>query len=202
MAEKKHEQSSFTVTDRRLFTSDGELRSDAPEQEVEVRTPAPPSPPAAASAEPTAPPLVATDSTAPEDREMPVPPTHAEQEAQAAAYKQSAKDLDTQVEMSGHSAKDFEITFERFMASLYMTAMLQLGLMRQQGGQPQVDIIGARQTIDTLSLISEKTKGNLTAAEANFLQNSLYELRMAYVEVTNALARPPQLGPATGTTGR
>ena len=62
MAEKKHEQSSFTVTDRRLFTSDGELRSDAPEQEVEVRTPAPPSPPAAASAEPTAPPLVATDS--------------------------------------------------------------------------------------------------------------------------------------------
>src|SRR5436853_422754 len=36
----------------------------------------------------------------------------------------------------------------------------------------------------------------LTAAEENFLQNSLYELRMAYVEVTNALARPPQ---ATGT---
>jgi hypothetical protein len=65
-----------------------------------------------------------------------------------------------------------------------------------------VDIIGARQTIDTLSLLSEKTKGNLTAAEGNFLQNSLYELRMAYVEVTNALARPPQPGPATGTTGR
>jgi hypothetical protein len=104
--------------------------------------------------------------------------------------------------MSGHSAKDFEITFERFLASLYMTAMLQLGLMRQQEAQPQVDIVGARQTIDTLSLISEKTKGNLTPPEENFLQNSLYELRMAYVEVTNALARPPQPGPATGTTGR
>ena len=125
-----------------------------------------------------------------------------EQEAQAAAYRQSSKDLDTQVELSGHSAKDFEITFERFMASLYMTAMMQLGLMRQQGGQPQVDIIGARQTIDTLSLIAEKTKGNLTAAEEHFLQNSLYELRMAYVEVTHALARPPQAGPATGTIGR
>jgi hypothetical protein len=133
---------------------------------------------------------------------MPTPPTSAEQEAQAAAYRQSSKDLDTQVELSGHSAKDFEITFERFLASLYMTAMMQLGLMRQQGGQPQVDIIGARQTIDTLSLIAEKTKGNLTAAEENFLQNSLYELRMAYVEVTNALARPPQAGPATGTSGR
>ena len=33
MAEKKHEQSSFTVTDRRLFTSEGELRSEAPEEE-------------------------------------------------------------------------------------------------------------------------------------------------------------------------
>jgi Domain of unknown function (DUF1844) len=78
------------------------------------------------------------------------------------------------------------------MASLYMSAMLQLGLMHEPGGQPRVDIIGARQTIDTLSLLTEKTKGNLTSAEENFLQNCLYELRMAYVEVTNALARPPQ----------
>jgi hypothetical protein len=93
------------------------------------------------------------------------------------------------------------MTFERFMASLYMTAMMQLGLMHEQGAQPRVDIIGARQTIDTLSLIADKTKGNLTAAEQNFLQNSLYELRMAYVEVTNALSRPPA-APATGTMGR
>jgi hypothetical protein len=50
-------------------------------------------------------------------------------------------------------------------------------------------------------MISEKTKGNLTSVEENFLQNSLYELRMAYVEVTNALARPPK-GQATGTVGR
>ncbi len=199
MAEKRREESSFTVTDRRLFTSDGELRSDVPE-ETEPPKAAPAvkeAAPAQKAAEPAA--SAVADAS---DREMPTPPTAAEQDAQAAAYKQSSKDLDSQVELSGHSAKDFEITFERFLASLYMTAMLQLGLMRQQGGQPQVDIIGARQTIDTLSLISEKTKGNLTPAEENFLQNTLYELRMAYVEVTNALARPPQPGPATGTTGR
>ena len=200
MAEKKHEQSGFKVTDRRLFTSDGELRTEIPE---EVETPK-----AAATASQEPPPApkesapVVADSSATLDREMPSPPTSAEQEAQAAAYRQSSKDLDTQVELSGHSAKDFEITFERFLASLYMTAMMQLGLMQQQGGQPQVDIIGARQTIDTLSLIAAKTKGNLNATEENFLQNSLYELRMAYVEVTNALARPPQAGPATGTSGR
>ncbi len=137
---------------------------------------------------------------------MPPPPTDLEQAAQAEAYRKSSKELDSQVEISGHSAKEFEMTFERFLASLYMTAMLQLGLMREQGGQPRIDIIGARQTIDTLSLISEKTKSNLTPVEENFLQNSLYELRMAYVEVTNALARPPQAGPVggsgTGTSGR
>ena len=192
MAEKKNEQSGFTVKDRRLFTSEGELRSETREDESPK--------PAAIPAKDPGPTQTSQATAASAEEEMPTPPTSAEQEAQAAAYKQSSKDLDTQVEMSGHSAKDFEITFERFLASLYMTAMLQLGLMRQQGAQPQVDIIGARQTIDTLSLLSEKTKGNLTAAEQNFLQNSLYELRMAYVEVTNALARPPQPGPATGTT--
>lgn len=195
MAEKKQEQSGFTVTDRRLFTPDGELRSDVSEESERPNTTAAP-PKESPSGE------TKTDPSTSSEQEIPTPPSSAEQEAQAAAYKQSSKSLDAQVEMSGHSAKDFEITFERFLASLYMTAMLQLGLMRQQGSQPQVDIIGARQTIDTLSLLTEKTKGNLTAAEENFLQNSLYELRMAYVEVTNALARPPQPGPATGTTGR
>jgi len=201
MADKKND-SSFTVTDRRLFNADGELRSDVPE-EVE---PPKPAPAATASKEPPptqkAPQPVPGDGPALGDREMPPPPTSAEQEAQAAAYRQSASDLDKEVELSGHSVKDFEVTFEKFLAQLYMSAMLQLGLMRQQGEQPRVDIIGARLTIDTLSLIAEKTKGNLTPVEENFLQNSLYELRMAYVEVTNALARPPKPGPATGTTGR
>jgi Domain of unknown function (DUF1844) len=200
MAEKKNEQSSFTVTDRRLFTSDGELRKDVAEESESPKaaepTPAPKSP--------TAEKVSSAPASGSEtlDRDMPAPPTTAEQEAQAAAYRQSSKDLDSEVELSGHSVKDFEMTFERFLASLYMTAMLQLGLMREQSGQPRIDIIGARQTIDTLSLIAEKTKGNLTAREDNFLQNSLYELRMAYVEVTNELARPPQPGPATGTKGR
>jgi len=206
MAHKKHEQSSFTVTDRRLFTSDGALRSEVVE-EVESAPQPPPAPPAPAVEESAR--LVESPEQKPEatadtvgERDIPLPPSIAEQDAQAAAYKQSSRDVDSQVELSGHSAKEFEMTFERFLASLYMTAMLQLGLMHQQGEQPRIDILGARQTIDTLSLIAEKTKGNLTPTEENFLQNSLYEVRMAYVEVTNALSRPPQPGPATGTSGR
>jgi Domain of unknown function (DUF1844) len=202
----KKKDSGFTVTDRRLFTEEGELRKEAQEETK-------PSPAAGVSPG-------AASSTSPEKKEpasevaefppssqataerMPPPPSAAEQKAQADAYHASSKDLDSQVELGGGSAKDFEMTFERFLASLYMTAMLQLGLMHQQGEQPRVDIIGARQTIDTLALLGEKTKGNLTPSEQNFLQNSLYELRMAYLEVTNAFARPPQPGVATGTGGR
>jgi hypothetical protein len=196
MAEKKND-SGFTVTDRRLFTSDGDLRSDIPEEKEAPKQAAQ----AATKEAPPAPPK-ASDGESQLERDMPLPPSAAEQQAQADAYRQSSKDLDKEVELSGGSAKEFEITFEKFLAQLYMTAMLQLGLMRRQGEQPGVDIIGARLTIDTLSLISEKTKGNLTPTEEGFLQNSLYELRMAYVEVTNALAHPPQPGPATGTAGR
>jgi hypothetical protein len=191
MPEKKQE--TFTVTDRRLFTTDGELREDVTEEEVTTSRPAAQPAPAAKPA-----PSASTSATTSNEAPVPPAPTAAEQQEQADAYRKSAKDLDTRVELSGHSAKELEMTFERFMASLYMTAMLQLGLMREEGGQPRVDLIGARQTIDTLSLIAEKTKGNLTAAEQNFLQNCLYELRMAYVDVTNALAHPPQ-APLKGT---
>jgi len=186
MAEKKRE--NFIVNDRRPFTADGELRQEASEEQVSVSSPAP---------EP-APATTTTPSPVTDEPVMPPSPTAAEQQAQADAYRRSSKELDTRVELSGHSAKELEMTFERFLASLYMTAMLQLGLMREEGGQPRIDLIGARQTIDTLSLLAEKTQGNLTAAEEGFLQNSLYEVRMAYVEVTNALARPPK-APAQST---
>jgi len=188
MAEKKQE--SFTVTDRRLFTAEGEIRQEVSQEEVSS---APPTPQPASTAQPNPP-------AAPQEADAPPAPTAAEQKQQADAYRQSAKDLDARVELSGHSAKELEMTFERFMASLYMSAMMQLGLMHEQGGQPRVDLIGARQTIDTLSLLSEKTKGNLTSTEENFLQNCLYELRMAYVEVTNALARPPQTPASNAAT--
>ncbi len=196
MSEKKQE--SFTVTDRRLFTSEGELRREVSEEEVSTAKPVPPAPEAKVA--PIAPPPSVQEQAAPVpsgiDPSVPPPPTAAEQKEQADAYHKSAKELDARVELSGHSAKEMEMTFERFMASLYMTAMLQLGLMQEERGQPRIDLLGARQTVDTLGLLAEKTKGNLTPAEENFLQNCLYELRMAYVEVTNALARPPL---ATGT---
>jgi len=200
MAERRKD-TDFKVSDRRLFTADGELRTpeqtEEPLEESKRTEQTSPTPPAHAA-------IAAKTDVAPgrQDPAIPEPPTAAEQKTQQDAYRQSARDLDRRVELSGHSAKELEVSFERFMASLYMTAMLQLGLMHEQGGQPAVDLIGARQTIDTLGMLSDKTKGNLTSKEQSFLENCLYELRMAYVEVTNALAKAPQpAGPSTGTNG-
>jgi hypothetical protein len=190
MAQRRKEEGEFKVSDKRLFTSEGELRDSTEE------------PAAAAVAEPAATPVATTPEAAATtvapaaESEIPEPPTASEQQAQHDAYKQSSRDLDARVELSGHSAKGLEVNFEHFMASLYMTAMMQLGLMVEKGGQPTVDLIGARQTIDTLDMLGEKTKGNLTSKEQGFLQNCLYELRMAYVEVTNALANPTPAGGA------
>ncbi len=208
MAKKRKEESEFKVSDRRLFTSDGELRDSTDEQVSTIPVTAavalenPPAPTAAPTGEAQPVTSGAPEAEAESELDGPEPPTDSEQQAQHDAYKQSARDLDKSVELEGHSAKELEMSFERFMASLYMTAMMQMGMMHEQGGQPGVDLIGARQTIDTLDMISEKTKGNLTPKEKGFLQNCLYELRMAYVEVTNALARAPQTpGQHTGTKG-
>src|SRR5690348_2187860 len=106
MPEKK--QDSFTVTDRRLFTSEGELRSEVPAPEPE-----PERPKAAAAVAPKT--QEPPPTTAGEHEEAPPPPTAAEQKEQHDAYRKSSRELDTRVELSGHSAKELEMTFERFM---------------------------------------------------------------------------------------
>jgi hypothetical protein len=181
MADKKQE--AFKITDRRLFTPEGEVRKEISEEEVSVS-------PKAENAS------ISKPAPQPPEPDLPPSPSSKEQEEQADAYRNSTRENDHRFGLDSQVANELEMSFERFTASLYMTAMLQLGLMHEQGGEPRIDLIGARQTVDTLSLLSEKTKGNLSSREQSFLQNSLYELRMAYVDVTNALARPPQ---AAGT---
>jgi hypothetical protein len=190
----KEKEPEFTVTDRRKFTVEGEPLPQTSTEETQpepqqAAQPAPP-PPVAAAAQPEPP--------------QPPPPSAQERKQQADQYQQSTRQFDSHLQREldsqgqGHKASDFEITFEKFIASLYMTALMQLGLVHEPGGQPTADLIGARQTIDTLSLIAEKTRANLTQQEDHMLSNCLYEVRMAYIEVTNALTRPPAGGSPTG----
>jgi len=82
-----------------------------------------------------------------------------------------------------------EMNFDRLVQSLYMQAILQLGGATEPGQPAQVDLLGARQTIDMLTVIADKTKGNLTDAEDKLTQSALFELRMGFLEVTQAIAR-------------
>ncbi len=172
----------FVVTDRRKFTMDGELRPDAdPSPEREERTPPPPVEPVAAAAPPT---------EVPEEPELPPAPT-AEQNQQAKlAYEMTADRLDTAIR-SANPGMDHPPTmsFEQLVQSVYMTSIMQLGGTTQEGQQPQVDILGARQSIDMLAVLEEKTKGNLSPEETRLLDSALFELRMAFLEITQALAR-------------
>jgi hypothetical protein len=183
----------FVVTDRRKFTMDGELRPDAdPSPEREERsTPAPEPVPAASAPQSSA--SHSTAASSPEtahETELPAPPTAEETDQAKRAYDMTADRLDTAVR-AANPGMDHPpaMSFDQLVQSVYMTAMMQLGAATHEGQQPQVDILGARQSIDMLGVLAEKTKGNLTTEENRLLDSALFELRLAFLEITQALAR-------------
>ncbi|UCD89304.1 MAG: DUF1844 domain-containing protein [Desulfobacterales bacterium] len=75
-----------------------------------------------------------------------------------------------------------EINFATFIFSLNSSVLMQLGVIEDPvTGEKAKNLPLAKQTIDILGMIEEKTKGNLTEDEAAMLKNILYELRMLYV---------------------
>ncbi len=87
---------------------------------------------------------------------------------------------------SDAQAKDYAlpiIAFSTFILSLNSSTLVQLGLIEDPAsGQKAKNFPLAKQTIDLLAMLEEKTKGNLTSDEDNILKNILYELRMLYVK--------------------
>ncbi len=76
-----------------------------------------------------------------------------------------------------------KIDFSTFVLSINSSALLQLGLIEDPAsGQKIKNLPMAKQTIDLLAMLEEKTRGNLTSDEENILKNLLYELRMLYVK--------------------
>jgi hypothetical protein len=77
------------------------------------------------------------------------------------------------------------IDFFTFLLSLGSSAFVHLGdAPHPESGSTQENLILAKQTIDILGLLQEKTKGNLTAEEDKFLDNLLLDLRLRYVQKT------------------
>ena len=211
--------SGFTVTDRRKFTLEGDLREGAsaaeetPAAATKVESKAEP------RLEPKAEPKLGpklVQSEPPVEKEVvnrnlePLPaeepagdvesddealpePSASESAQQDADYRASSRKLDDMISQANPGARDSigrgaEMTFDKLVQSVYMTAALQMGAGAQPGEQPRVDILGARQSIDMLSILVEKTKGNLNEKEQRLLQNALFELRMMFMEITNAIS--------------
>jgi hypothetical protein len=120
---------------------------------------------------------------------MPPPPSAEESTEQKTAYDASAQRVEDLIRAQNPSMGAPEtITFDHLVQQLYVSAMIAMGAGTPQGQPARVDIIGARQTIDLLGILAEKTKGNLSDAEDRSLQTVLYEARMGFLEVTRMIA--------------
>jgi len=151
------------VVDRRMFTPEGELRPGfEPEESVpEKLRPEPPRPESAPERpRAAAPPESSSPDPLPE--EPPAPP-----------------DSDIPAEPRSE--------FARIVSSLATTAYSALGLLADPAaGARHRDLAVARQMIDWLAVLEQKTRGNLSFEESDLLSRVLYELRLAYVEVGRA----------------
>jgi hypothetical protein len=79
----------------------------------------------------------------------------------------------------------FRIDFATFVLSLSTSALYQMGLVPGPEGSKleEPNPVLARQTIDTLEMLQDKTRGNLDEEEQKLLQGLLYELRMHFVKL-------------------
>jgi hypothetical protein len=195
------DKTPFVINDRRKFTAEGELRPDVPHTEPQREEPRPAAEPASEAKTPIPFPSAAESpaaeaaaseaaATLPDDEHLPPPPTAEQTEQANRAYTATVDRLDTAIRATNPGMERMpEMNYDRLVQSLYMQALLQLGGATEPGQPAQVDILGARQTIDMLAVIAEKTKGNLTDAEDKLTQSALFELRMGFLEVTQAIAR-------------
>jgi hypothetical protein len=182
----------FEVIDRRKYKAEEEAASSAPEPEPakapeQAKTPEPQSSgPRLVQPEPE----TTTETDAPDDDLLDVPPAPSAEESkeQKTAYDASAERMEDllRAQNPGMGAPP-PLTFDALVQQFYYTAMLQLGAGTQAGQPARIDVIGARQSIDVLGILAEKTKGNLTDAEERTLEALLYEARMAFLEVTRMI---------------
>jgi len=76
-----------------------------------------------------------------------------------------------------------EINFSTFVISLNASALLHLGAIEDPTtGKKDKDLLMAKQTIDILSMLKEKSAGNLSSDEENLIKSIIYDLKMIYVK--------------------
>ncbi len=150
MDDEEEEQSGFKVIDRRMFTTEGEVRE---QQQPDQGEQAPP--------------------------QKEEPPKASQEEKPKASQEPSQNE---EAEPTAEQDPSQGVNFASFLLSLATTGMVHLGeIPEPSSGQKMEDLEAARQMIDILGILKEKTEGNLSAEESQLLENVLYELRMKFM---------------------
>lgn len=186
------EQTSYKVTDRRLFNPDGSPREVPPEERPEpkpVTAEAPAVDAVEVASQPEAPVSTNTASPAVAAEAQPQPPAQAERSEEAELANAQAELPDAEDPAS----------FASFMMSIASNAASSLGMMEHPvTGKREVDLELGKHWIDVLGMLQQKTRGNLLPQEQQILEGLLADLRMQYVSLAHSA--PPKASRAY--TGR
>lgn len=145
-------QGGFKISDRRLFKSDGTLRDDVVIEEVAV-APVEPTPEAPPSAPPVSDPVSEASQTE--------SPSYLEEDPEAMPE---------------------QTLFTDFLMQIASSAFIYLGLVEHPAtGRRQVNLEAAKDSIDMLDMLREKTQGNLTRGEEKLFEELLADLKMQFV---------------------
>ena len=152
---------SFRVIDRRLFTEEGELRPEAKEQERHEKET-----PGTVAGSPIAAPAPAATPTG-KGAEQPAAPPSGPAPLRSPHFELLVRSLANQA------------------------AMLMTGMTDPATGEVLVDVEGAREVIDMLDALREKTRSNLAPEEDRMLAELLGSLKFSYLEMSKAVAAAP-----------
>lgn len=160
--EKQPQKEQIKVTDKRIFTPTGEIRE---EFRGEINPSEPGSTPRAVKAPPQA--------DAPQQ-----PPLSGPRQQGPGGSQRTIAD----------KAANPETPFSNFIEPLIAQAYMSLGMLANpHEPQTKPDAAAARQMIEILSLLRDKTTGNLTVEEHDFLETHLGELKLAFVKRTKSI---------------
>jgi len=170
MSGPENKAGSFRVVDRRRFDDAGNARDDADiTPERATTSPPTPSPTPVPSAAPATPVVARPVADTPPPSSPPRPATNPFASAKPTPTPSAAPAID----------------FGHFCLSLATSAQIAMGLVQQPGSAAVTrNLPAARQTIDILDMLQQKTTGNLSAEDTQLLEEILYTLRMQYVEAT------------------
>ena len=128
--------------------------------------------------------VASAETASPEAPSKPPPPVkeHPPEEFKPEVFSQDPQATDAGYEDMAPTDDGSVATFSGFVMSFATQALMQMGEMDPPPGMGiDIDLAGAQQTIDILTMLQNKTKGNLSAAETRLMEDILHNLRITFV---------------------